>query len=42
MATQSIAAYDMNVGSRRNGQQVADRNLYLFAAQQRARRGAHA
>ena len=39
MATQTIAAYELNYGSRRNNQQVADRNLYLFAAQQRARRG---
>ena len=37
MATQTIVAYDLR--SRRNSQQVADRNLYLFAAQQRARRG---
>jgi hypothetical protein len=37
MATQTIAAYDLR--SRRHSQQVADRNLYLFAAQQRARRG---
>jgi cell division protein FtsL len=37
MATQTIAAYDLR--SRRNSQQVADRNLYLFAAQRRARRG---
>src|SRR6202167_1594790 len=39
MATQTIAAHDLMYGSRRNSQQVADRNLYLFAAQQRARRG---
>jgi cell division protein FtsL len=39
MATQAIAAYDLKYGSRRHGQQVADRNHYLFAAQQRARRG---
>ena len=39
MATQTIAAYDLNYGSKRNSQQVADRNLHLFAAQQRARRG---
>jgi cell division protein FtsL len=37
MATQTIAAYNLNYGSR--SQQVADRNLQLFAAQQRARRG---
>ena len=37
MATQTIAAYDLNYSSRK--QQVLDRNLYLFAAQQRARRG---
>ena len=39
MATQTIPAYELNYGSRRYNQQVADRNLYLFAAQQRARRG---
>src|ERR1700744_3812408 len=39
MATQAIAAYDLKYGSKRNSQQVADRNLYLFAAQQRAKRG---
>lgn len=39
MATQTIAAYDLNYGSKRSGQQVADRNLQLLAAQQRARRG---
>jgi cell division protein FtsL len=39
MATQTIAAYDLNYGSKRTSQQVADRNLHLFAAQQRARRG---
>ena len=38
MATQTIPAYELN-GSRRYNQQVADRNLHLFAAQQRARRG---
>jgi cell division protein FtsL len=37
MATQTIAAYNLNYGSR--SRQVAERNLYLFAAQQRARRG---
>jgi cell division protein FtsL len=37
MATQTMAAYNLNHGSR--SQQVADRNLQLFAAQQRARRG---
>jgi cell division protein FtsL len=37
MATQTIAAYDLNYSSKR--QQILDRNLYLFAAQQRARRG---
>ena len=37
MATQTIAAYDLR--TRRHSQEVADRNLYLFAAQQRARRG---
>jgi cell division protein FtsL len=37
MATQTIAAYDLR--ARRHSQEVADRNLYLFAAQQRARRG---
>ena len=39
MATQAIAAYDLNYGSGRNNEQVAERNLYLLAAQQRARRG---
>jgi cell division protein FtsL len=39
MATQTIPAYELNLGSRRHNQQVADRNLHLFAAQQRARRG---
>jgi hypothetical protein len=39
MATQTIAAYDLKYGSRRTSQEVADRNLYLFAAQQRGRRG---
>lgn len=39
MATQTIPAYELNQASRRYNQQVADRNLYLFAAQQRARRG---
>ena len=39
MATQTIPAYELNYGSRRYNQQVADRNLHLFAAQQRARRG---
>jgi hypothetical protein len=38
MATQAIAAYDLKYGSRRNSQQVAERNLYLFAAQQRAQK----
>jgi cell division protein FtsL len=37
MATQTIAAYNLNYGSK--SQQVAERNLRLFAAQQRARRG---
>src|SRR6202044_653839 len=37
MATQTIAAYDLNHSSKK--QQILDRNLYLFAAQQRARRG---
>jgi cell division protein FtsL len=37
MATQTIAAYDLR--TRRHSQEVSDRNLYLFAAQQRARRG---
>src|SRR5271156_7228408 len=37
MATQTIAAYDLNWSLRK--QQVLDRNLHLFAAQQRARRG---
>jgi cell division protein FtsL len=37
MATQTIAAYDLR--ARRHSQEVADRNLYLFAAQQRAKRG---
>ena len=43
MATQTIAAYELNYGAnyetRRNSQQVADRNLHLLAQQQRARRG---
>lgn len=39
MATQTIAAYELKTGSRRLSQQVEDRNYYLFAAQQRARRG---
>ena len=39
MATQTIAAYDLKNNSARHSQQVLDRNLYLFAAQQRARRG---
>jgi cell division protein FtsL len=39
MATQTIPAYELNYGSRRYNEQVADRNLHLFAAQQRARRG---
>src|ERR1700761_1559381 len=39
MATQTIPAYELNHGSRRYNQQIADRNLHLFAAQQRARRG---
>ena len=39
MATQTIPAYDLKYGSRRHSEQVADRNYYLFAAQQRARRG---
>ncbi len=38
MATQTIA-HDLTYGSRRYSQQVAERNLHLFAAQQRARRG---
>lgn len=37
MATQTIAAYDLRAA--RHSQEVADRNLYLLAAQQRARRG---
>jgi hypothetical protein len=37
MATQTIAAYDLNYSSKK--QQILDRNLHLFAAQQRARRG---
>jgi cell division protein FtsL len=37
MATQTMAAYNLNYGSK--SQQVAERNLRLFAAQQRARRG---
>ncbi|MGC2400272.1 MAG: cell division protein FtsL [Acidobacteriaceae bacterium] len=39
MATQTIPAYELSYASRRNSQQVADRNLQLLAAQQRARRG---
>lgn len=39
MATQIIAAHDLMYGSKRHSQQIEDRNLYLFAAQQRARRG---
>jgi cell division protein FtsL len=39
MATQTIPAYELNYGSRRYNQQVADRNLRLLAAQQRGRRG---
>jgi cell division protein FtsL len=39
MATQTIAAYEVNYRTRRNTQQVAERNLQLLAAQQRARRG---
>jgi cell division protein FtsL len=37
MATQTIAAYNLNYGSQTR--QVAERNLKLLAAQQRARRG---
>src|ERR1700728_42084 len=37
MATQTVAAYNLNYGSQTN--QVAERNLKLLAAQQRARRG---
>jgi hypothetical protein len=39
MATQTIAAYELNCGSKRISQQVTDRNLHLLAAQQRVRRG---
>jgi cell division protein FtsL len=39
MATQTIPAFELNYASRRSSQQVADRNLQLLAAQQRARRG---
>ena len=39
MATQTIPAYELNHATRRFNQQIADRNLHLFAAQQRARRG---
>jgi cell division protein FtsL len=39
MATQTIPGYDLTSGSKRHSEQVADRNYYLFAAQQRARRG---
>lgn len=38
MATQTIT-HDLNFGTRQLSQQVADRNMHLFAAQQRARRG---
>jgi cell division protein FtsL len=39
MATQTIPAFELNHASRRHSQQIADRNLQLLAAQQRARRG---
>jgi cell division protein FtsL len=39
MATQTIPAYELSYAARRNSQHVADRNLQLLAAQQRARRG---
>jgi cell division protein FtsL len=39
MATQTITAYEFSYASRRNSQQIAERNLQLLAAQQRARRG---
>ncbi len=38
MATQTIA-HDLKFGMKTFSQQVADRNMHLFAAQQRARRG---
>ena len=41
MATQTIAAYELSIGTgtKRNNQRVADRNLELLVAQKRARRG---
>ena len=39
MATQVFAAQTMGQGLLRNAEQAAERNLSLFAAQQRARRG---
>lgn len=39
MATQTIAAYQLNLGTRRSAEHIAERNLYLLAQQQRARRG---
>src|ERR1700753_668549 len=39
MATQTIPAYELNHATRRFNPQIAYRNLHLFAAQQRARRG---
>jgi len=39
MATQTILAYELNYASRRYNEQIADRNLQLLAAQQRAKRG---
>ncbi len=39
MATQILAAQTMHLGFDRNAGQIAERNLSLLAAQQRARRG---
>jgi cell division protein FtsL len=39
MATQTIPAFELSHASRRHSQLIADRNLQLRAAQQRARRG---
>jgi cell division protein FtsL len=39
MATQVFAAQTMQLGFDRNAEQIAERNLSLLAAQQRARRG---
>ena len=39
MATQAIPAQTMGRGARKHAESVAERNMALFAAQQRARRG---